>query len=409
MIKIKTIMSVKDYSTNSKNRYKYWCFTVNNYDETDEMKLKLYAHEKCKYFVMGKECGKKKETPHLQGYMQLKKVTAGTTIKNQSKCLKIWLHPTNGSGTSARDYCLKEDKEAYQFGDFIDHPAREGNQIVNTKNATKQAAQQWHNVKDDIMKGRSELEMMQRYPHLYYKHHSGISKGIALANKIPRRDTKTCLHVYIGPPGVGKTTKANELVGDEAYWYDSPNKIWWTGYNGQKSVVFDDFHGNYPFDAWKKLVDKYPLQVPVHNGMTHFNSNLLVITSNLLPSQWWRQEVLGTHGMAALYRRINVLQTWDENSKEFVDLPSAHPLWESGCICSQVPDAEVEVLTPELDLSDSELVPLNVPQEIDNFLELPNPKRRKLNSHDTLDDSSSDVYDVDTLDDMSDDISEDFA
>lgn len=373
------IGKMKNYAENSKDRFKYWCFTVNNYSETDVMKLRIYAEEKCRYIVFGREQGEKKKTKHLQGYLQLTKVMAGTSIKNQSKVMTIWLHPANGSGTEARDYCLKEDPEAYQWGDFMDHPRRDKDtgRIRSTSAGTKASTQQWHALKDDIMKGSTELQMMKKYPHLYYKHHSGISKGIAIANKIPRRTEKTCVHVLVGPAGVGKTTAAQEMVGPDGYWYDSPNKIWWTGYTGQSSVVFDDFHGNYPFDNIKKLTDKYPLQVPVHNGMVNFNSKLLVITTNEFPSQWYRKEVLQTHGMNALYRRINVLQHWSETEKKFVDCnDSDHSLWTDGCVC---PPKVLEVATPELDLEDSEFVPLDsMKRKLSENQEIPNPKKTKI-------------------------------
>jgi len=68
-----------------------------------------------------------------------------------------------------------------------------------------------------------------------------------------------------------------------------------------------------------KLTDKYPLQVPVHNGMVNFNSKLIVITSNSKIHEWYRPEVLKTHGLSALMRRVHVIHEWDETEKKFFE------------------------------------------------------------------------------------------
>lgn len=354
-------MSIQNYATVPNKRFRYWCFTVNNYSESDIMRLKIYAEEKCRYITFGKEKGKE-GTPHLQGYLQMKTVTAGTTIKNQSKVLSIWLHPANGSGQEARDYCLKSDKHAYQWGDFMDHPRREeGKQIVNTSAATKAASEQWKTVRDDIMEGADTKFLMVKYPHLFFKHHAGFEAGIRAANVLPKRKEKTCVHVYVGPPGVGKTTKAEEIAkehGNSPYFYNSPNKIWWSTYDGVSPVILDDFHGNYPFGDFKQLTDKYPHQVPVHGSLINFNPSLIVITSNEMPGAWWNDTVLGTHGYSALLRRINVLKVWDEQLKDFIDSDLTDRLWNEGCVCdptfpTQDPTLEISESSQETDLHPS--------------------------------------------------------
>ena len=52
---------------------KNWCFTLNNYTNVDELKLDtMFEHGHFNYLCWGREIGES-ETPHLQGYVQLKK------------------------------------------------------------------------------------------------------------------------------------------------------------------------------------------------------------------------------------------------------------------------------------------------------------------------------------------------
>lgn len=335
--------NLTDTNPESKARCRYWCFTLNNYDESDIMKLKLYATEKCRYMAFGKEGADK--TPHLQGYIQLSKATAGTTVRNQSRCLSMWLTPTNGNGTSARDYCFKEDDNPYQFGNFIDHPAtKEAGAVAGNSAST----QMWHSLNDLVNSGATEKEIKDKFAHIYYKHHSGIQAGISCANAIPPRKEKTCVHVLVGPAGCGKTSKAMELAGQDAYLYSSPNKIWWSGYDGTSSVIMDDFHGNYPFGDFKQMTDKYPHKVPVHGNLINFNPKKIIVTSNLDPTEWWKTEVTGREGYAALYRRINVLEFWDSEKECFIatDKDYHRSLWHDGCLCQTEDPPTIEVETP---------------------------------------------------------------
>ncbi len=95
---------------------KHWCFTINNYNDADLLRVATFAEASCDYLIYGKEIGIS-GTPHLQGYLQLK-------LRQRLPFLKNGLHPTahfeiaRGTPQQASDYCEKE-ADFTKFGELI--------------------------------------------------------------------------------------------------------------------------------------------------------------------------------------------------------------------------------------------------------------------------------------------------
>jgi len=103
----------------SKMRTTAMTFTVNNYREGDLDAIK--GSDLYKYGLCGKEVGES-GTPHLQGYVQLKKRTAWkTAVKNFQALVNNRAHLDNAKGSWEQNkaYCSK-DPEA----DFVEWGTR---------------------------------------------------------------------------------------------------------------------------------------------------------------------------------------------------------------------------------------------------------------------------------------------
>lgn len=149
----------------------------------------------------------------------------------------------------------------------------------------------------------------EEHPEVFVRHGRGLRDYVTTAGLVPPRKEKTWCSVYVGPPGVGKTRAVAQNIGEAAsYW--KPRGPWWDGYSGQKYVVLDDFYGWIPFSELLRVLDRYPLRVPIKGAFVEFTSEVIYITSNKDPEEWYDKENI--HGtLEALFRRINEMWTWD--------------------------------------------------------------------------------------------------
>lgn len=110
-------------------------------------------------------------------------------------------------------------------------------------------------------------------------------------------------NVYWGTTGAGKSHRAWEEAGLDAYPKD-PNTKFWDGYNGQVNVVMDEFRGQIAINHILRWLDKYPVCVECKFGGSVFNATKIWITSNLHPKDWYPELDEATRN--ALLRRVNV-------------------------------------------------------------------------------------------------------
>ncbi len=83
-----------------------WFFTLNNFNKTDVLHLKMRFNKMCKWWIFEEEKGKE-GTPHLQGNISLKVKLRLTSIVKWDK--RIHWEPTRNVEASI-EYCQKETK-----------------------------------------------------------------------------------------------------------------------------------------------------------------------------------------------------------------------------------------------------------------------------------------------------------
>lgn len=321
-----------------------YMFTVNNYTSAD---VPCGWKEYVQWCVWQEEVGEQ-GTPHLQGTLVLKQKRSMKWM--QKNLLQTHYEVRRGTAQQAKEYCTKTETrkpgtEPYEYGEM---PVQGKRSDLNAYKAM-------------IEEGKSEREVAEsdfgtfaRYPRLY-KSYKFLVQGIQ------QRDWVTELVVYWGPPGTGKTRRARYEAGDQAYWLARPSSggpVWFDGYEGQETVVIDEFYGWISRDMFCRLADRYPYQVPTKGGTAIFLAKKIIVTSNTEPEQWWKC------GLGPVERRMTIRETmffpvWQEPPKqELKALPLAP---EMGLMCDEIlPPAGNAVDDPVV----VDEVPLAATQEI---------------------------------------------
>lgn len=112
------------------------------------------------------------------------------------------------------------------------------------------------------------------------------------------------IYVYWGRTGSGKSFRAWQEAGVEAYPKD-PRTKFWDGYRGHESVVMDEFRGGIDIGHILRWFDRYPTIVEVKGSSTVLKAKTIYVTSNLPPDRWYPD--LDSETLSALLRRLNIV------------------------------------------------------------------------------------------------------
>jgi len=111
--------------------------------------------------------------------------------------------------------------------------------------------------------------------------------------------------VYWGPTGTGKSRRAWQESGDDAYSKD-PRTKFWCGYRCEENVIIDEFRGAIDISHILRWTDRYPVRVEVKGSSKPLSASKFIFTSNLHPRLWYPE--LDAETYAALERRLEIIE-----------------------------------------------------------------------------------------------------
>lgn len=196
-------------------------------------------------------------------------------------------HAEPSKSDAAEQYVWKEDTRV------------DGTQFeLGTQPIKRNSAKDWDRIREAARAGR-----LDDIPGDVYVRNYGNLKRIAVDNATPVGIQRE-VFVFWGGTGLGKSRRAWEEAGMDAYPKD-PNTKFWDGYRSHKNVVIDEFRGRIDVSHLLRWLDRYPVLVEVKGSATVLAAERIWITSNLDPRNWYPE--LDEDTRNALLRRLNII------------------------------------------------------------------------------------------------------
>lgn len=303
---------------------KNFVFTLNNPTITPE-ELWTALSPKAKYLIFQLEKGEN-GTPHFQGYCELHRQSRFAPIKALIPTAHI--EPRRGSQAQAKAYASKEDTRVegpFEFGEFLENEPRQRNDV--------------RALRDAILSGKRKRELLDEFPSELQRY----PRFVEFCRSTLGKQLRTGLRVVLlwGDPGTGKSRTAYEST-DDLYTVPIGKDLWFDGYDGEKTLLMDDFSGEMKLVHLLRLLDIYPVQVPVKGSFVHLAAEIIYITSNKHPREWYDWSKHGNVRYEALMRRIHEIREFTTNHNSCPDT-HARVVTEDGALSFALvsPDPEL--------------------------------------------------------------------
>lgn len=269
-------------------RSRNWVFTLNA--DRDEEILWLAAGAPCPlgaWFESGKidylVCQVEKVGHyHIQGYIQGRKDLRLSQLQKLNK--RAHWEVRHGTHDQARDYCTKEASR-------VAGPWELGHAHANQGQRNDLEA-----IAEMVKANKTNIEIVESLGAGVSKFAKNIS-WLRFAFKEAESDRQlqgVKIYTLWGSTGVGKTFAAVNLMagGNDYYIAECPSskgtKLWFDGYEGQKTLILDDFNGDFcAFRYLLRVLDKYKFKIEIKGSFTWAVWTTVIITTNIHPSGWF--------------------------------------------------------------------------------------------------------------------------
>lgn len=262
-----------------------------------------------RYVIFGRESCPTTGRRHLQFYIELKKAIGISRLKRElgDGFSTAHFEAAKGNSEENRRYCSKE-KDFEEYGS------------VATSSQGRRT--DLDEIKRKIEEGASSREIADNYFSQWVVYRRSFEEYRALLQP-PAHRPELKVRCLVGVAGAGKTRFIYEYCNElgRPLWISRPSLQWFDGYGGEADVLIDDFRGQCDYEFLLRVLDIYPLRVPIKGGFVAWNPTNIWITSNLEPESWFPSE-----SVAPLRRRIHELlrcsgdfseDTWPAKKEDF--------------------------------------------------------------------------------------------
>ncbi len=240
---------------------KNWCFT--DFELLDWGKI-YKEDDSVRYACWGFEICPKTKRKHYQGWIQIEKKKRRSGIKKVCRSKKIHIEPCRGTEGQNDKYCQKDNKYT-TVGEYMTQGSRTDLNLL----------------KDMIDKGEPLQKVADENFHAFIQYNRGFQEYKKLVDQRLRKKFRKVkvIHLY-GKTGTGKTKKAMEST-DDIYKIQGSSMSWWDGYQGEQTLLIDEYDNDIKLTELLGILDGYQLRLPIKGSFTYANWTTVYITSNI--------------------------------------------------------------------------------------------------------------------------------
>ncbi len=239
---------------------KNWCFT--DFELLDWDKIKK-DNSIIRYICWGNEICPKTKRKHLQGWLQVDKKKRRTEIQKLCRSKKIHVEACRGDEGSNEKYCQKDNKYK-TVGEYITQGSRTDLNLL----------------KEMIDQGEPLESIANANFHAFIQYNRGFQEYKKIVDRRLRKKFRKVKVIHLhGKTGSGKTKKAMESC-DDPYKIQGKAMKWWDGYEGEKTLIIDEYDNDIPLTELLGILDGYQLRLPIKGSFTYANWETVYITSN---------------------------------------------------------------------------------------------------------------------------------
>ena len=244
------------------SRSKNFVFTWNNYDDQNE---KTLSELKYKYIYYGKEIAPTTGTPHLQGYIIFPNQMTDTSVRK--KLIGAHVEVMKGTMEQNNSYCSKSG-----------NVTELGTKPLLPKQKGELEQEKWKNIREAAETGNfdsipEKIRFNQNKLIDYIHEKAQKKRKLEPLNELQN-------HWYYGDSGTGKSLKARTDYPDA---YIKMNNKWWDGYDGQETVIIEDFNleqAKFLAHHLKIWSDHYGFPAERKGGTIFIRPQRIIVTSN---------------------------------------------------------------------------------------------------------------------------------
>lgn len=287
-------------------KHRRWLVTIYpDYPEVD-CQWSEFPDERIRYMRWQVEECPSSHRRHIQLYIELKSPQRMSFLRKALGFPNLHAEGARGSREECDNYCSKDESRVhgpYTLGVFEN--GGQGHRTDLQRVATR------------IIEGGSVPEVAMEFPVQYIKFNRGIRSLAAIRDQESSKKFRSVeCFVHYGVAGSGKTRFAWETYSATGLFIlDQPSNgtLWFDGYEGEDVILIDDFYGWIKWGMLLRLLDGYPVRLPIKGSHSWASWTKVIITSNDPPNTWYDR------GLApALARRITSITEHSCVDGEFV-------------------------------------------------------------------------------------------